>query len=338
MPDSLTKSTNLPTSARLSLGNSTPTQSTADHLRFQLDHALARDAVHTPLDLTLIQTGLKARGLLPVLLHSGVDAMFSPNAPAAELRRTYLLRPDLGRTLHPNSVLDLQQLAHHQSSVISTEGPTYTPVISIEGPTHTPVISTEDPTYTPVISIEGPTYTPVISTEGPTGRSGETPVFGTTTEPPPSILYPLSSIPCPVLFLLADGLSALALERHALPLLDAVLPSLSSILYPLSPIVTNARVAIADPIGQILGAQITVLLIGERPGLSSPDSLGCYITWDPRPGRTDAERNCISNIRGPEGLSYAEAAHRIAHYIHEAQRLHTTGTSLKDPTTTPALP
>jgi ethanolamine ammonia-lyase small subunit len=82
---------------------------------------------------------------------------------------------------------------------------------------------------------------------------------------------------------------------------------------------------------------MTVLLIGERPGLSSPDSLGCYFTWDPQPGRTDAERNCISNIRGDEGLSYAEAAHRIAHYIREAQRLHTTGIALKDPATAGAL-
>jgi ethanolamine ammonia-lyase small subunit len=140
-----------------------------------------------------------------------------------------------------------------------------------------------------------------------------------------------------VLILLADGLSALALERHALALLDAVFPLIPN-PYSLIPLVQNARVAIADPIGHLLGAQITVLLIGERPGLSSADSLGCYITWAPRPGRTDAERNCISNIRGAEGLSYAEAAHRIAHYIHEAHRLHTTGTTLKDPINMPALP
>jgi ethanolamine ammonia-lyase small subunit len=136
---------------------------------------------------------------------------------------------------------------------------------------------------------------------------------------------------------LADGLSAVALERHALPLLDATLPLIPNPCS-LIPVVQNARVAIADQIGHILNAQITVLLIGERPGLSSPDSLGCYITWAPRPGRTDAERNCISNIRGDEGLSYTEAAHRIAHYIAEAQRLNTSGIALKDPDPTLTLP
>jgi ethanolamine ammonia-lyase small subunit len=247
------------TSARLSLGHTSPSLPTGDHLRFQLDHALARDAVHTPLDLALLQRGLSARGLQPIPLHSGVDALFAPNAPADELRRTYLRRPDLGRTLHPDSVLYLQQLAAHQ----------------------------------------------------PTAPD--------------------------ILFLLADGLSAQALERHALPLLDATLPLIPNHAA-IVPVVTNARVAIADHIGSILHAQITVLLIGERPGLSSPDSLGVYITWAPRPGRTDAERNCISNIRGDDGLSYTEAAHRIAHYIHEAQRLHTTGIALKDPAYSPSQP
>jgi ethanolamine ammonia-lyase small subunit len=277
-----------------------------------LDHALARDAVHTPLDLSLIQTGLQARGLQPVLLHSGVDAMFAPNAPAAQLRRTYLRRPDLGRTLHPDSVLYLQQLAHHQPNRDFSSRPEAHPTNTFSS---------------------RPEAHPTNTFSSRPERSGvERPASGTTTKPQASILYPPSSIPCPVLFLLADGLSALALERHALPLLDAI-RTLFPLPFSLIPLVQNARVAIADPIGQILGTQITVLLIGERPGLSSADSLGCYITWAPRPGRTDAERNCISNIRGPEGLSYAEAAHRIAHYIHEAQRLQTTGTALKDPAT-----
>jgi hypothetical protein len=135
--------------------------------------------------------------------------------------------------------------------------------------------------------------------------------------------------PPEIVFILADGLSALALERHALPLLDATLPLITN-HSSLITVATNARVALADHIGQLLSAQLTVLFIGERPGLSSPDSLGVYLTWQPRPGRTDAERNCISNIR-TEGLSYAEAAQRIAHYIAEARRLQTTGIALKDP-------
>jgi ethanolamine ammonia-lyase small subunit len=129
--------------------------------------------------------------------------------------------------------------------------------------------------------------------------------------------------------ILADGLSALAIERQALPLLDALLPILPN-LCPLVPIVANARVAVGDEIGQRLGAKLTVLLIGERPGLSSSDSLGVYITWHPRTGRTDAERNCISNIRA-KGLSFEDAAQRILYFVSEAIRLQTSGTALKEP-------
>lgn len=134
---------------------------------------------------------------------------------------------------------------------------------------------------------------------------------------------------CDVAFVIADGLSALAVDRHALPLLDSVLPLLDS-AWCIAPIcvVEQARVAIADPIGEILGAKISVILIGERPGLSSPDSLGVYITWNPRTGRTDADRNCISNIR-PEGLSYREAAALLHFYLTESRRLQQTGTLLK---------
>jgi ethanolamine ammonia-lyase small subunit len=231
-----------PTTARLSLGNTAPAISTSEHLRFHLDHALARDAVNTQLDITMLQQGLRDRGLQPLALHSN----------AAD-RKTYLRRPDLGRTLHPDSA----QLLREQA------------------------------------------------TSNPNADT---------------------------LFILADGLSALAIERHALPLLDATLPFLPAHSL-LVPVITNARVAIGDDIGSLLHAKLTVLLIGERPGLSSPDSLGVYITWNPHPGCTDAERNCISNIRA-EGLSYTEAAARIAHYISEARRLQTTGIALKDPDTT----
>jgi ethanolamine ammonia-lyase small subunit len=94
-------------------------------------------------------------------------------------------------------------------------------------------------------------------------------------------------------------------------------------------VVQQARVAIGDEIGQSLGAQISVILIGERPGLSSPDSLGAYITWQPQPGRTDAERNCISNIR-TEGLTYAQAAAQLSYYLTEARRRRLTGVALKE--------
>jgi ethanolamine ammonia-lyase small subunit len=128
--------------------------------------------------------------------------------------------------------------------------------------------------------------------------------------------------------LVADGLSALAIERHAAPMLQAFLPMVAGWrLAPLS-VVEQGRVAIGDQIGAALGTQIAVILIGERPGLSSPDSLGVYITWDPRPGRVDAERNCISNIRA-EGLSYEQAARQLSAILSEARRLCLTGIALK---------
>jgi ethanolamine ammonia-lyase small subunit len=130
-------------------------------------------------------------------------------------------------------------------------------------------------------------------------------------------------------FVIADGLSALAVERHALPLLRELLPRLEG--WRLAPVcvVEQGRVAIGDEIGAALGVQLCVVLIGERPGLSSPDSLGAYITWQPRPGCTDAERNCISNIRA-EGLSCSQAAIQLTYYLTEARRLKLTGIALKD--------
>jgi ethanolamine ammonia-lyase small subunit len=130
-----------------------------------------------------------------------------------------------------------------------------------------------------------------------------------------------------VIFVIADGLSALAVHRHAVPLLDIVLPQLKD--WQLAPIIVaeQARVAIGDEIGQLLAAQLAVVVIGERPGLSSPDSLGIYLTWHPQPGRTDAERNCISNIRA-EGLSYAIAAHKLIFLMTEARRRKLTGVEL----------
>jgi ethanolamine ammonia-lyase small subunit len=132
-----------------------------------------------------------------------------------------------------------------------------------------------------------------------------------------------------LIIVIADGLSAIAPERHALPLLDALLPMLEG--WKIGPVVVaeQARVAIGDEIGELMRAELMLLLIGERPGLSSPDSLGVYITWAPRVGRSDAERNCISNIR-PEGLSYGLAARKIAGYLTEARRRQLTGVALKE--------
>jgi ethanolamine ammonia-lyase small subunit len=133
-----------------------------------------------------------------------------------------------------------------------------------------------------------------------------------------------------VVFVIADGLSALAVERHALQLLRAMMPLIPG--WRLAPVcvVEQGRVAVGDAIGEALHARLAVVLIGERPGLSSPDSLGAYITWNPRRGRKDAERNCISNIR-EEGLSYAAAASRLHYYLQQASSLEMTGLGLKDP-------
>jgi ethanolamine ammonia-lyase small subunit len=129
----------------------------------------------------------------------------------------------------------------------------------------------------------------------------------------------------------ADGLSALAAQRHALPLLDELAPRLDDAGWTRSPlfVVERGRVAIGDEVGQLLNVRIVLVLIGERPGLSSPDSLGAYLTWNPAPGRTDAERNCISNIR-PEGLGYREAAQRIFSLLAAARHRRLTGVVLKE--------
>jgi len=241
MPSSLNRQP-LTTTARIALGRTGDAVPLAEHLRFQLDHAMARDAVHAALDVPMLERGLHERRLRSITVRS-----------AARDRSEYLRRPDLGRKLSADSQEALRELSSQQAS-------------------------------------------------------------------PPQLAI-----------ILADGLSALAVERHALPLLDT-LRLLNPEPWPLAPILlaTNARVALGDAIGEALNARITVMLLGERPGLSSPDSLGAYLTWNPRPGRADSERNCISNIR-PEGLSYPEAAVRIAYYLRQAQRLETTGIALKDP-------
>ncbi|MBP2871337.1 MULTISPECIES: ethanolamine ammonia-lyase subunit EutC [Pseudomonas] len=129
----------------------------------------------------------------------------------------------------------------------------------------------------------------------------------------------------------ADGLSALAVHKHTLPFLTRMEEQTHAEGWSLSPVilVEQGRVAVADEIGQLLGARMVVILIGERPGLSSPDSLGLYFTYNPKVGLTDAYRNCISNVR-LEGLSYGMAAHRLLYLMREACRRQLSGVNLKD--------
>jgi ethanolamine ammonia-lyase small subunit len=225
------------TPARVALGRVGNGLPTAAHLEFQAAHAAARDAVHAELNVEQLAADLAGAGLSSTTVHS-----------ACPDRRTYLLRPDLGRRL----------------------------------------------------------------AEGEAARLPRTPGIA---------------------FVVADGLSATAVQRHAAPLLAQVMPALGAT----GPVVIarQGRVALGDEIGAALGAEAVALLIGERPGLSTPDSLGLYLTWQPRPGRTDAERNCISNIR-PEGLPIPEAAAKLLWLIDAMRRLGLTGVALKDEQPTPA--
>lgn len=127
----------------------------------------------------------------------------------------------------------------------------------------------------------------------------------------------------------ADGLSSLAPAQHAQPLLRELCPRLEEWELDEVVLATQARVALGDEIGRLRGAEAVAVLIGERPGLNASDSLGAYLTYRPFVGRTDAERNCVSNIR-PAGLSYGEAAYKLAYLLQEARALGGTGVRLKD--------
>lgn len=240
------------TDARIALGRAGVSQTTQAQLAFQLDHAMARDAVHLALDVPALQAALCTLGLATLTLHS-----------AAADRHTYLQRPDLGRRLNPASRQTLLDLA----------------------------------------------------------------LAGGTTQTNATNQARRHDIA----FVVADGLSALAIAQHALPLLSRVIPMLQGEGWQVAPLslVSQGRVAVADEIGELLDASLVVILIGERPGLSSPDSLGLYLTWMPQVGLTDARRNCISNVR-PAGLSYDEAARKLHYLVSESRRRQLSGVALKD--------
>jgi ethanolamine ammonia-lyase small subunit len=134
-----------------------------------------------------------------------------------------------------------------------------------------------------------------------------------------------------LVLVVADGLSACAVERHAPPLLAALVPQLEASGWGVAPltIVRQGRVAVGDAVAQLLRARMVAILIGERPGLSAPDSMGAYLTWQPGPHTTDADRNCISNIR-PEGIDPAEAALKVLQLLRAMRARETSGVALKD--------
>lgn len=230
------------TDARIGLGRSGSAMPTSEVLDFALSHAMARDAVTTPIDWAPIETGLADLGLATLRISS-----------AAHDRSEYLRRPDLGRRLSDHSREALVRAAEMEASR-------------------------------------------------------------------PDLVV-----------LVGDGLSSTAISANIEPYLSAFLPYVSQNGWKLSPVLLaeDARVALGDEAGEILGGKAVLVLIGERPGLSSPDSLGVYITFSPRVGLKDADRNCISNVR-QRGLSYEEGAFKTAWLLREAFRRGLTGVNLKD--------
>ena len=227
------------TRARIAIGRVGSSLPTKEVLDFGLSHAMARDAVHLPLDIRMLEADVQAQGFSTMRAKS-----------MATDRATYLLRPDWGRRLHEQSLTALTQ--------------------------HKP------------------------------------------------------AKPIDFLIVVGDGLSSLAVSRHVAPLLAEMKNYLPSDWHTGHVVIASqARVAIGDEIGQALNAKIVAMLIGERPGLSSPDSLGIYLTYHPKLGLSDADRNCISNVR-PEGLQYAVAAKKLIWLAKEAMRLKVTGVALKD--------
>lgn len=262
------------TDARIALGRSGGSLPVAEVLDFRLAHAEARDAVLMPFDAAGLAEEIRAPGV-PVLRV----------ASAAESRRHYLQRPDLGRRLAAASREMLLAFAAEQN----------------------------------LLEMSGKQSAPGADKAGGLATPG--------LEAAPDLVI-----------VVGDGLSVQAM-RQVPPLLAVLLPALQAAGWKLAPVVVaeQARVALQDEIGDLLHARLSLMLLGERPGLDSADSLGAYFTWAPRPGRTDAERNCLSNIRAA-GLPPAAAAHRLFQLLTTSRTLGLSGTALKDDAPLSLLP
>ena len=280
------------TAARIALGRVGVSQPTAPQLAFQLAHARARDAVHQALDVAPLLEGLQELSGQPALaLHS-----------AAASRDIYLQRPDLGRRLDDASRQLLQQYGQLQPQ----------PSAAQSQPQTQPQPQTQTQTQTQT--------QPQSLAAQPQPSAAQSPPL------PAAGSYDLA-------FVIADGLSALAIEQNVLPFLRCLTARLALEEWTIAPpaVVLQGRVAVGDEVGELLGARAVLVLVGERPGLSSPDSMGLYLTWAPRVGLTDASRNCISNVR-PAGLTWEAAAFKLHYLLSEARRRQLSGVPLKDET------
>lgn len=224
--------------------------------------------------------------------------------------------PATGHSIATSEVLNFQ-LAHAQARD------------AVHAVLHLPSFAQRLSTELPILAEASIPVLQLQSNAADRGAYLRQPVLGRTLHP--DSVVQLQSGSCDLVIVIADGLSALAAERHVIPLLAELLPQLVGAGWTIAPIslVQQGRVAIGDPIGFALGASLSLVLIGERPGLSSPDSLGAYLTWHPHPDRTDADRNCLSNIRDG-GLSPQVAAGRLLWFLEAARARQITGTSLKE--------
>ncbi len=253
----------------------------------------------------------------PPDLPAAPTAASGPPDPWAALRRTTPARIGLGRigdTLPLRPVLDLQ-LAHAAARDAVHAGLDVEALAAAMAPL--------SPAARPIIHVRSAAPDRATYLKRPDlGR--------TLDQVDQAALGRIAEAPCDCVLILADGLSAAAATAHGVSVIERCLTRLAALTIGPLVIATQARVALGDPVAATLRARLCVVLIGERPGLSVADSLGAYITFDPRVGRRDSERNCVSNIHPKGGLSADEAARKIAWLVGAALERGHSGVALKE--------